>query len=142
MLRVVAITLLFLIQPALAAPVPKEVKRGVMLEGTWEVQEFHMQGQPNDSFNGATWKITKDAINIEHPPATRMAAMCNKINSVEMTASRKNLDYTNSQGIDRKCIFEIDGDAMTLCIPLTPERPEELKAETTNLLYKFKRVKE
>ena len=125
-----------------AAPVPKEVKRGVLLEGTWEVQEFHMQGRPNDSFNGATWKITKDSINIEHPPATGMAAMCNIINSVEVTPTSKNLDYTNSTGIDRKCIFEIDGDAMMLCIPLTPERPEELKAAPANLFYKFKRVKE
>lgn len=133
----------FVVLPTLsAAPVPKEVKKGVALEGSWEVQEFQMQGRPNDSFNGAIWKISKDSINIEHPAATGMAAMCNKINSVEITATSKNLDYTNSTGIDRKCIFEIDGDSMMLCIPLTSERPEQLKPAQDNLFYKFKRVKE
>lgn len=141
MMRGLIVTLL-LTPIAFAAPVPKEVKRGIALEGSWEVQEFQMQGRPNDSFNGAIWKISKDSINIEHPAATGMAAMCNKINSVEITATSKNLDYTNSTGIDRKCIFEIDGDSMMLCIPLTSERPEQLKPAQDNLFYKFKRVKE
>jgi hypothetical protein len=142
MLRPAILFLVLSTGGGLGAPVPKEVKRGVALEGSWEVQEFHMQGRPNNSFNGAVWKIGKDAIDIEHPAATGMTAMHNKINSVEITATSKNLDYTNSTGIDRKCIFEIDGDTMLLCIPLTSERPEELKPAQDNLFYKFKRVKE
>ena len=142
MLRTTILYLVLVAIAAIAAPVPKEVKRGVALEGSWEVVELHMQGQAIDTYNGAVWNITKELIKIDHPDSTGMPALSNKIISVEITATSKNLDYTNSQGIVRKCIFEIDGDSITLCIPLTTDRPEELKAGQNNLLYKFKRVKE
>ena len=128
-----------------AAPLPKELRKLPSLEGPWEVVTMHSLGQPTDMYAGARWKIGADSIAIEYPEAIRPnnPAVSNKIGAVDLRASPKNLDYTNYQGLDRKAIFEVEGDRLTLCIPVqTPDRPKELKADGTNLYNTFKRVKE
>ena len=128
---------------ASAAPVPKEVKKGVALEGTWEVVEFQMLGQVTNAYSGARWKIGKDSMDIEYTATSGLAPVSNKRNATDTTTTPNSMDYTNYLVQDRKAIFEIDGDKLTLCIPTDPpDRPKEFKANGTNLFYIFKRVKE
>jgi uncharacterized protein (TIGR03067 family) len=137
------IVTLLLTSFAFAAPVPKEVKNGVALEGTWEVVEFQMLGQATNAYNGALWKIGKESMDIEYTATSGLTPVTNKRKAIDTTTTPKSLDYTNYMGQDRKAIFEIDGDKLTLCIPTDPpDRPKELKANETNLFYIFKRVKE
>lgn len=137
------IVTLLLMPFAFAAPVPKEVKNGIALEGTWEVVEFQMLGQATNAYRGALWKISKDSMDIEYTAASGLTPVTNKRKAIDTTTTPKCLDYTNYMGQDRKAIFEIDGDKLTLCIPTDPpDRPKELKADETNLFYIFKRVKE
>ena len=145
-MRAVAV-LMMLIAPALAdaAPVPKELRKKPGLRGLWEVVTMQSQGQDFDMYRGARWKITADRIEIEYPEGIRVAnpSVVNIISAVDERASPAVLDYTNYQGTDRKAAFAVEGDTLTLCIPiLAPDRPKELKADTSNLFYTFKRVKE
>ncbi len=137
------IMILLLTPYAFAAPVPKEVKKGFTLDGTWEVVEFQMLGQVTTAYNGAFWKVGKDSIDIEYTAVSGLTPVSNKRIAIDTTTTPKHLDYTNYLGQDRKAIFEIDGDKLTICIPTDPpDRPKELKPDETNLFYIFKRVKE
>jgi|GEM_PF-1818974 len=138
---------LLLMLPALAsaAPVPKELKKRPGLQGVWEVVTMHSQGQEIDLYRGARWRISKDLIEIEYPEGIRVTnpSVVNKITAVDEGAKPGALDYTNYQGIDRKAAFAVEGDKLTLSIPVqTPDRPKALAADATNLFYTFKRVKE
>lgn len=102
-----------------------------------------MLGQATNAYRGALWKISKDSMDIEYTAASGLTPVTNKRKAIDTTTTPKCLDYTNYMGQDRKAIFEIDGDKLTLCIPTDPpDRPKELKADETNLFYIFKRVKE
>ena len=130
---------------ATAAPVPKELRKTPGLVGTWEVVTMQSQGQEIDLYKGAKWTIGKDTIRIEYPEGIRLAnpTVVNVIHAVDERATPKALDYTNYLGTDRKAVFSVDGDTLTMSIPVqTTERPKELKADETNLFYTFKRVKE
>ena len=141
-----ALMLTLLLAPvAVAAPVPKELRNPPPLEGTWEVVTMHSLGQETTAYRGARWKIGRDEIGIDYPEAIRAQypSVSNKINGVNRSASPKQLDYTNYQGADRKAIYEVEGDKLTICIPMQiPDRPKGLAADETNLFYTFRRVKE
>ena len=145
-MRTLMLTLLLApVALAVAAPVPKELRNPPSLEGTWEVVTMHSLGQETTAYRGARWKIGKDAIGIDYPEAIRAQypSVSNKINGVNRSASPKQLDYTNYQGTDRKAIYEVDGDKLTVCIPMqVTDRPKALASDQTNLFYTFKRVKE
>jgi uncharacterized protein (TIGR03067 family) len=141
-----ALVLLFML-PALAAaaPIPKELKKRPGLQGTWEVVSMHSQGQEIEMYRGARWRIGKDRIEIEYPEGIRVKnpSVVNVITSVDEGASPAALDYTNYLGTDRKAAFAVDGDKLTLSIPIqTTERPKGLEADATNLFYTFKRIRE
>ncbi len=143
-MRTLVLTVL-LAAPIWAAPVPREVRNGPALEGTWEVVTMHSNGVGMEMYQGARWKIGKETIDIEYPEAlrARQPSVSNKIHRVDGTTRPRQLDYTNYQGMDRKAVFEIQGDKLTICIPVdTTDRPKELKADTSNLFYTFKRIKE
>ena len=141
-----ALALILMLAPlAPAAPVPCELRHPPSLEGTWEVVTMHSLGQETTAYQGARWKIGKESIGIEYPEAIRAQypSVSNKINGVNRSASPKQLDYTNYLGTDRKAIFEVDGDKLTLCIPKqVTDRPKALASDQTNLFYTFRRVKE
>ncbi len=140
------LVLILLVAPfAAAAPVPRELRNSSPLEGLWEVETMHSLGQETTLYRGARWKIGRESIDIDYPEAIRAQypSVSNKVHTVDRTASPKQLDYTNYQGMDRKAIFAIDGDKLTLCIPMqVTDRPKSLQADGTNLLYTFRRVKE
>lgn len=137
--------LLTLAACASAAPVPKELKKPPGLEGTWEVVTMQSQGQEIDMYRGARWRIGKDRIEIEYPEGIRLQnpSVVNRITAVDDRALPAALDYTNYLGTDRKAAYSVDGEKLTLSIPIqTPDRPKGLAADATNLFYTFKRVKE
>ncbi len=140
-----AVLILMLAPCAAAAPVPRELKNPPALQGTWEVVTMHTMGQEMDMYKGARWKIGQATIDIEYPEAirARYPSVSNTINRVDRTPTPKHLDYTNYQGADRKAIYEVEGDKLTICIPMQiPDRPKGLAADETNLFYTFRRVKE
>lgn len=144
-MRTVLLSTFLFCTGAAAAPVPKELRSGSQIEGTWEVVTMHSMGAETTTYRGAKWKIGRDSIDIEYPEAIRaqFPNVSNRINRVERSAKIAQLDYTNYQGNDRLAIYTLDQDKLTLCIPLTvTERPKGFVAHETNLLYTFRRIKE
>lgn len=140
-----ALLMLMLAPMAQAAPVPRELRNPPALEGTWEVVTMQSLGQEIETYKGARWKIGKDSIGIVYPEAIRESypSVTNTINRVDRSARPMHLDYTNYQGTDRKAIYEVQGDRLTICIPMRlPDRPKALAADESNLFYTFRRVKE
>ena len=127
---------------AVAAPVPKEVKKkddAKLLEGRWESVTLD-QGQghnPDTSY----WLEIKDG-KLSTGIGTKTKGFVDVPFTLDPAESPKHIDIT-SGGTTQPWIYEIDGDTLTWCHPSGgTERPTGMKSAKPYCCTVWKRVKE
>lgn len=141
---------------AVAAPVPKDLKKNKMvsLDGTWEVVEYHSNGNKVNSTLGIKWVIDGQNLSIERNNPKGGGVILAKPGNITYSLVKPDggaansldytLNYTNGVNPTRTMpgIFEADGDTLKFCWTNTAngERPKECAPAQGNLMYVFKRV--
>ena len=142
---------------AVAAPVPKEIKKTVpKLDGTWEVTEWFSQGNKINSSVTIRWTVDGEKLTIQRSNVKGVGGLGGRAVSYSLVPVKDGpanaLDYTltypNGGPAPRSypAVFEMDGDTLKVCYSSSnpnggaPERPTECKAAVGNILYVFKRV--
>jgi uncharacterized protein (TIGR03067 family) len=151
--RFVALVAVALGSSAVAAPVPKAVKKQSPLDGTWEVVEWYSNGNKvNAAATTIRWTIDGENLTIDRLANNRGVIIRKAANPpvytlVKAEGEGKNaVDYTityngGARTVTYPGLFETDGDDLKFCYGLQGKsRPAECKAEETNVLYVFKRV--
>lgn len=157
MFRLVPLTLLAA-GVAVAAPVPKDLKKKADLSGTWEITEMFSAGNkvngaaPNKWVIDAAGGLTIERANVNGAVAIRQPVNRPTYTLVKPDGGAENaLDYTitypagNSRSYQG--VVEVDGDTLRYFYATSNpnggavvERPTEVKAHTSGVLYVFKRV--
>ena len=124
---------------AYAAPVPKELKQGAKLEGTWKVESLSTDGQPAGQ-EGSFWTID-DAGMLTHHSEAKPPAKHSKI-TFKYDPGTKDVDYTIISGSrNYPGVFELRGDTLKICFQLNDQtRPKTVEAGKDLNLWTFKRV--
>ncbi len=153
MFRPAALAAVLLASVAAAAPVPKDLKKkDVSLTGTWEVVEWHSNGNKVNSTVAIKWVIDGQNLTIERQ--NKGGGLIGKAANVSYTLVKPEggaasaLDYTinyaNGVNPSRSMpgVFEADGDTLKFCYAsaVNGERPDECKAAQGTVMYVFKRV--
>lgn len=138
---------------AVAAPVPKDLKKSVSLDGTWEVVEYHSNGNKVNSTLTIKWVIDGQNLTIERTnpklggAIARPAGISYSLVKPEGGAANA-LDYTinyvNGVNPSRSMpgVFEADGDSLKFCWTnaTNGERPTKCEPAQGTIMYVFKRV--
>lgn len=138
-----ALLCLLALAPAVAAPVPKAVKKQddvALLEGRWEsVTLDHGNGhQPDTSF----WLEIKDGKLSTGIGTTK--GFVERPFALDPTRSPKHIDITDTSGRVLPWVYEIDGDTLTWCYTADQSvRATELKGggKDRNTCTVWKRVR-
>jgi uncharacterized protein (TIGR03067 family) len=151
MFRLSAFAALFLAAVATAAPVPKDVKKKEPnLNGTWEMVEYHVNGNKVNSPTTTKWVIDGQSLSIERTsPKGGFIRPANITYSLVKPdggpANALDWTYTYTNGNPSRTmpgVVEVDGDTLKFCWVNTGtgDRPTECKPTQTNLMYVFKRA--
>lgn len=154
MFRLASAAALLVAVVAVAAPVPKDVKKKeVKLDGKWEVVEYHSNGIKVNSALTITWVIDGQNLTIERSNPKGGGAIGRPVgitySLVKPEGGPANaLDYTinyaNGVNPSRAMpgVFEQDGDTLKFCWTnaANAERPAKCEPAQGTLLYVFKRV--
>lgn len=154
MFRFALLAAAFVSTAVVAAPVPKDLKKKpVSLDGTWEVVEYHANGNKVNS-TAIKWVIDGQNLSIERSNvkgggAIRVATVTYTLVKPDGGATNAldyTFNYTNGVTPPRTMpgIFEADGDTLKFCWTnaANGERPKECAPAQGNLMYVFKRVDE
>ncbi len=130
-----ALAVLFFLAPiAIAAPVPKELKKNSIV-GTWAVTTAVVGVQEQSAYNGQIWKFGSDG-HLENP----------SYKSGIYTVQSNGIDIGFGPGSGDsiwKAIFEVAGDTLKIAFPKTnATRAEDFVPANNNVIYSFKRVRE
>lgn len=139
---------------AVAAPVPKSIKKPApSLDGTWEVVEYHSSGRKINSATTIRWVIDGQTLQIERinkgggaviRPAATIAYSLVKPEGGADNALDYTITYNNGVTPPRTNpgITEVDGDTLKFCWNLTAggERPTDCTPAQGNMVYIFKRL--
>jgi uncharacterized protein (TIGR03067 family) len=154
MLRLAALVALATAAAAVAAPVPKSIKKSApTLDGTWEVVEYHSSGRKINSATTIRWVIDGQTLQIERINKGGGAAI-RPVNTIAYSLVKPDggadnaLDYTitYNNGVTpprtNPGIIEADGDTLKFCYTLNGngERPADCTPAQGNMVYIFKRV--
>ena len=135
-----AFALLMFASSVSAAPVPKEVRRAEVFEGTWKVvalnnDEEYGNGQSHWTIdaNGALQLHDGTTFSQEAPSNIRIA----------FDPKTKSVDYTQtSDGRNYPGIYQLSGDTLKMCYRLTGDlRPTTVVAGPDLNLWILKRVR-
>lgn len=155
MFRLTLLAAAFVSAAALAAPVPKDLKKKtVSLDGTWEVTEWFSSGNKVNSSYTLRWVIDGQNLTIERSnlkgggailarPATATYSLV-KPDGGAANALDYTITYTNGVNPPRTLpgVVEADGDTLKFCMTTTAngERPAECKPVQGTTMYVFKKV--
>jgi uncharacterized protein (TIGR03067 family) len=153
MFRLALVALALASAAAVAAPVPKDLKKKeAKLDGTWEVVEYHSNGVKVNSAAAIKWVIDGQNLTIERNnpkggiavrPATVTYTLV-KPDGGAANALDYTYNYTNGAIPSRAMpgVFELDGDSLKFCwtTNVNGERPAECAPAQGNFLYVFKRA--
>ena len=122
-----------------AAPVPKELKHGAKLEGTWKVESLSTNGQPAGQ-EGSFWTIEDAGMLTLHSEAKPPAGHSDI--TFKYDGCTKAIDYTSIAGNrNYPGIFELRGDTLRFCFQLNDQtRPKTVEAGKDLNLWTFKRI--
>lgn len=138
---------------ALAAPVPKDLKKQpATLDGRWEVVEYHSNGRKVNSATSITWVIDGQNLSIER--VNKAGGVLAKPANVNYTLVKPDggaanaldytYNYTNGATPPRTMpgVFEVDGDTLKYCYSNTVggERPAGCEPAQGTLMYVFKKA--
>lgn len=153
MFRTAAVVAVLLAAVVVAAPVPKDLKKKeVSLNGTWEVVEYHSNGNKINSTLAIKWVIDGQTLTIER--GNKLGGAIARPATVSYTLVKPDggaanaLDYTYNyaNGINPSRampgVFEIDGDQLKFCWAnaVNGERPTKCEPAQGSIMYVFKKV--
>ncbi len=150
----VAAVLLASVAVAVAAPVPKDLKKkDVKIDGTWEVVEWHSHGTKVNGTLAMKWVIDGQTLSIERTNPKLGGAIARpagvsytlvKPDGGAANALDYTINYTNGLNPSRAMpgVFELDGDSLKFCYTSAAngERPAKCEPAQGNIMYVFKRV--
>ena len=129
--------LLLAVPLAFAAPVPKEVRNGAILEGTWKVLALSTNGQPSEP-HSAYWTIGAEGTLTRHDEAKPPAAE----SPIRFKHDRatKAVDYAVN-GRNYPGLYELRGDTLKFCFNMNAQdRPRAIGEGQHLNLWTFARV--
>ncbi len=137
--------LLLAIPLLLAAPVPKDFKPALALDGQWKVTEFERNGKPASHFQ-ELWRIDGDCQTITHAAAPNLQPRRQKLR-IDLKAKPMEFDYTfevNRRTYSVSGVIAGQGDDFVVCFPLFADRqrPDNLVGGEGTLRYTLTRVKD
>ena len=143
MTRVFAVPLVLLLgAAALAAPVPKAVKKPVeSLDGVWKIETEERDGQasPRASSDYNVWRVTGGQLVLVSAQRDEYTAA---LTSEELDGGLRSFEYTGAaNGYHRRGVYQLDGDTLQIAFSLDPKtRPVKMTSENKGFVYTFKRV--
>lgn len=135
---------------AVAAPIPKELKGKVTLDGAWVMTETNYNGQTNAVPNPSTWTIDGTTMTIEQNfgrggRAVNFAGGMPQYQLLRPDGEGKNaLDWVmtfNGRETKYRGFVELQADTFRFCFVYDPakERPKDVTPGEGRYLYTFKR---
>lgn len=142
------LALLFVPALAVAAPVPKSLKKPSPLDGRWDVVAMNFDGVDATAMNPDVWVIRGEKVTrfskgrdgTLHPLAPQFAY------ALERGAEADHINYVFGAGrvgaMQYSALFTQDGDTLTLAHGTTSDkpRPSDLKPGRGITVLQFKRV--
>jgi hypothetical protein len=151
-MRLLALFAVLIVSPLLAAPAPRDVKKTASIDGTWEVEERHINGIRDDSMPVIRWTIKEESLviemrgkrgfgQVEGSTYRLLKPAGGQANEIDYVHTPSDGDLPASTFWGR---FERDGDTLRICISGSPEqdRPADCKPSSGTNLYVFKRVRD
>ncbi len=125
---------------ALAAPVPKELKKDDSVEGLWWEARFNDTVNP-DAAKARRFSFNKDGTAGIHPTAG--AAPHAYTYAVDKTTEPRSFSWNGAGGREQyRAVFRIEGDTMFLVFTGVPKPlPKEVKPGVGDVYYELKRLK-
>jgi uncharacterized protein (TIGR03067 family) len=144
------LTLLLLALPAVAAPVPKALKKNPHpLNGKWVVVEWHTDEARLGVSDTIYWTIDGDSLSVrgvrDEVPEGFLANVSRTITRPDGGADNAidfNIAFADgSATIRRPAVIDLDGDRLSLCMSDTHNgtRPAECKPARGTIMYVLKR---
>ena len=128
--------LLLVVPLVFAAPVPKDFKpANAGLEGTWEFVSATTGGNPDTSYDGAKWVLSKDGKAVRH---VRGDGGTEAAYTADLTGKTKAFDWMVS-GTTWPGLYEIKGDTLTVALGLA-DRPTEFGGQSV-YVFTMKKAK-
>ena len=144
-MKILAFALLLAAAPfAIAAPVPKELKKEEKLDGVWELISLESFGQTRVPPK-QRWKFEGEKIVVEQGIPNGAARVRPPVTiKVDAGALPKSLDYNaGGERNMRPAIYEVDGDTLRILLNArSTDRPKLMKSDEAFVMYVFKRVQE
>jgi uncharacterized protein (TIGR03067 family) len=151
MIRPIAVAIAFAFSAfTVAAPVPKAIKKGSDLDGTWEWTELSVRGRKHDLIYKERWVISGEKLTLEYVDVG---------NGVPSSKGQPDFSLKKAEKVDngvdfvtqghngrppniRPGLYELDGDTLKVCLSDFggPRRPSRCEADKDNFFYMFKRV--
>ena len=148
MTRCLAVAALaFAFTSAVAAPVPKGVKRAATLEGDWQLEAEERNGQPTQRLSSGhnLWRVTTGTlVLIADDPRKQSSEYPGALVTEPGSGDKPGVfEYTlHVNGYHRCGVYELTGDTLRVAFSKDPKtRPTQLTSEGNGFLYTFKRVK-
>ncbi len=141
MMRALAILLLF--APALvAAPVPKELRKELKIEGIWEMVSINSYGREHKFKRGLHWSFDEKG-NMTSGGDIGIAPIKSSL-QFEFHRDDKTVEYRFGDGL-RVCpgLFEMEGDTLIICCNLKAkgERPKAIGTGPENYVWTMRRAR-
>ena len=135
---------LFLTSSALTlgAPIPKELKVNVSVDGKWKCINYSSSGNPI-AMNGLTWTIKGDELTIDRENV-KLAKPRPYLFKAQKDQGPNAFEYKiSAASTPRQCYVEMKGDTMKVAMPSTirGERPKGAEPGMGVIYYEFQRVK-
>ena len=134
-MRPLALMLLFAAPAAcFAAPVPKELRRGPPIVGTWTITGALVNGAERADFHGQRWTFGADG-SFSNPSF--------RAGSYEVQPGGIDLKFGRDEAVPWMPLAECDGSTLKLAFPTARgKRSTDFGAVSNNVVYTFRRVKE
>lgn len=145
MLRAIVVLLLAGVA-ALAAPVPKSLKRQVSMDGRWEAVLMRNGNTDVSKSNPTVWDVRGDAItrSYRQPDGTLRADTYSATISRPDSSRPDEIDYTLVQGQQKslfRAVMKLTADELTVRFAeMDAPRPKDASEGTDGWYYVFRRV--
>ncbi len=118
----------------LAAPVPKELRRGPPIVGTWAITGANVNGTEQAAYNGQRWTFGADGSFSN--PAYRAG-------SYDVQPGGIDLRFSRDGATPWLTLADCDGTTLKIAFPRTQStRATDFVGANNNVVYTFQRVKE
>ena len=129
------------ILPAVAAPVPKELRAGDLqrITGAWTLTKAHYGEADFDSAVGTKWTLGSDGHALRDRPNDTVGKATFKI---DPGAGVKTFDWMTEEGNTFRGVYELEGDTFKVILKIEGgDRPRVCKPTEGAYCFEFRRAK-